>query len=107
MGVGILSGGVQTIWSYFQPRNGNPLVLLFFFSVVVMWGITLYWTFMLDGAEKVEKFHLFYFQGFGTNKQMTAGRFKFTTVAATIAGIIAIIIMFTQSSFVSPVDMFK
>jgi hypothetical protein len=51
MGIGILFGGVQSIFSYFRPRDGNPFVLAWFGVVVGLWIVGFYWVFARRGAE--------------------------------------------------------
>ena len=36
MGLGILFGGVPTIFHYFNPRNG-PVVLIWYGTVIALW----------------------------------------------------------------------
>ncbi len=50
MGLGILFGGVPTIWHYLNPRNG-PVVLIWYGTVVVLWVASIYWVFFRRGAE--------------------------------------------------------
>ena len=50
MGLGILFGGVPTIWHYFNPRNG-PMVLLWYGTVIALWIAGAYWIFLRHGAE--------------------------------------------------------
>ncbi len=50
MGLGILVGGVPTIWHFFNARNG-PFVLAWYVSVVVLWVLSVYWLFFRGGAE--------------------------------------------------------
>jgi len=50
MGLGILFGGVPTIWHYLNPRNG-PVVLIWYGTVVTLWVASIYWLFFRRGAE--------------------------------------------------------
>lgn len=50
MGLGILVGGVPTVWHYFNPRNG-PAVLIWYITVVALWVASFYWLFFRHGAE--------------------------------------------------------
>lgn len=50
MGVGIVFGGVPSVFHYFNPRNG-PFVIAFWLTVVTLWIATFYWLFFRDGAE--------------------------------------------------------
>jgi hypothetical protein len=51
MGIGILFGGVHSVFSYFRPRDGNPYVLAWFGVVVALWLLSFYWLFARRGAE--------------------------------------------------------
>lgn len=51
MGVGILFGGVHSVFSYLRPRDGNPFVLAWFGVVVALWLLGFYWLFARRGAE--------------------------------------------------------
>jgi hypothetical protein len=50
MGIGILFGGVPSVFDYFNPRNG-PFVVAWYVSVVALWVATAYWIFLRGGAE--------------------------------------------------------
>ena len=50
MGVGRVAGGVAPT-AYFRPRDGNPFVLAFFASVVLLWIAGVYWICFRGGAE--------------------------------------------------------
>ena len=51
MGIGILFGGVPSVFSYFRPGDGNPFVLAWFGVVVALWLLGFYWLFARRGAE--------------------------------------------------------
>ena len=50
MGIGIVFGGVPTVFYYFNPRNG-PVVVTWFVTVVALWIVSVYWFFFQHGAE--------------------------------------------------------
>ena len=52
MGAGILSGSVENVPSYFNPKNG-AFVILFYASIVVLWIASIYWVFFKNGVEKL------------------------------------------------------
>ncbi len=57
MGVGCTLGGVPSVWYYFRPKDGNPYVLAFFGSLVVIhWIIGTIWLFFKGGAEMLVKY---------------------------------------------------
>ena len=51
MGIGIVFGGVQSVFSYFSPREANPFVLAWFGTLIVLWLLGFYWLFARRGAE--------------------------------------------------------
>jgi len=51
MGIGILGGGVHSVFDYFYPRSGNPYVLAFHVTVFVLWALMIYWIYFGGGAE--------------------------------------------------------
>jgi hypothetical protein len=51
MGLGIVSGIVPGIFSYLRPRDGNPLVLAWFATVVGVLLLGFRWIFAQGGAE--------------------------------------------------------
>ena len=55
LGIGTLIGSVHTIFEVFRPRDGNPFVLAFLGSAVLMWLLGTYWIFLRGGAEMLIK----------------------------------------------------
>jgi hypothetical protein len=53
MGAGILSGGVPSIFHYFNPSYPSPFVAAFFGSIFLLWVAGTYWLFALGGAEQL------------------------------------------------------
>jgi hypothetical protein len=51
MGAGILVGGTRGVSDYFDPRSGNPYVLAFHVTIIVLWALTIYWVYLAGGAE--------------------------------------------------------
>ena len=45
MGIRIEFGGVRSIFSYLNPRRGNPFVLTWFGLVIALWILGFYWLF--------------------------------------------------------------
>lgn len=50
MGIGILFGGVQNVFSYFHPQNPNPFIRAWYVCIVGMWLLGFYWLFARRGA---------------------------------------------------------
>jgi hypothetical protein len=55
MGIGILFGGVPSIFHYFNPRNG-PMVVAWYATIVALWIASVYWLFFRQGAETLIEF---------------------------------------------------
>jgi hypothetical protein len=53
MGLGCLFGGVPSVFHYVRPRDGNPFVLAFFASGLLIMGLGTYWLFSRGGAEMI------------------------------------------------------
>jgi hypothetical protein len=51
MGIGILFGGVPSVFSYFNPSTGNPYVLAWHAVVIGMWILGVIWIFFRGGAQ--------------------------------------------------------
>ena len=43
MGFGCAFGGVPSVWHYFNPKDGNPYVLAFYGSVLLIWILGTRW----------------------------------------------------------------
>lgn len=56
MGIGCTIGGVPDVLSYFKLREGNPHVLAFFASVILIRLQAAYWLFFRKGAEKLVRY---------------------------------------------------
>jgi hypothetical protein len=51
MGVGILFGGLPSVFAYFSPAGGNPFVLAWHATLVALWIAGIVWLFFRDGAQ--------------------------------------------------------
>ena len=56
MGIGILFGGVPSVYSFFRPRDGNIFVLAFHATVVILWMLSIWWFYFNGGAEFLIKY---------------------------------------------------
>ncbi len=86
VGMGIISGSVPNIWSYFRPRDMNPFVLVFFGSVIIHWFFDVYWTFN-GGAEKITEHELLRFDFFGKRIKLSPEQFKIVLIMAILGGL--------------------
>lgn len=55
MGVGIISGQVNSVFDFIKPGNGNSYVLFWYFSILVLLIYFLNWIFLEKGAETLAK----------------------------------------------------
>lgn len=51
MGIGILVGGTQSVFEYFDPRAGNVYVLAFHVMIFIEWALAVLWIYFAGGAE--------------------------------------------------------
>lgn len=51
MGLGIILGGTRSVFDYFDPRSGNPYVIAFHITGLVLWALTVFWVYIVGGAE--------------------------------------------------------
>lgn len=50
MGIGTTIGGIPTLFHFFRLRDGNPYVIAYHFTIVVIWILTVIWIYFKDGA---------------------------------------------------------
>jgi hypothetical protein len=55
MGIGTVLGGVPSFIEFFQPRNGNPFVLLFWLTITLLLIVGIWWVYFREGAEFLAK----------------------------------------------------
>lgn len=55
MGIGCMIGGVPTVMHYFRPQDGDPYVLAWFASMLLLSIAGTYWLLLGDGAEMLVK----------------------------------------------------
>ncbi len=56
MGIGMTFGKIPYIWYYFKPKDGNPFVISWYISVILLWVLGSYWIFFKNGAETIVKY---------------------------------------------------
>jgi hypothetical protein len=89
MGIGILVGGASSVSDYFNPRAGNPFVLAFHLSVVVLWLLSIVWIYFRGGAE-------FLVAHPGVVNIKSALALKFLFALMLLGGVFALIIMWSE-----------
>ena len=55
MGIGIVFGGVPTMFHFFRPQDGNPFVLAFFATSFMLWILGVYWVYFRGGAQTLAR----------------------------------------------------
>src|SRR5690606_38784976 len=55
MMIGTLSGVTESIFDYLNPKSMNLMVLVFHFSLIVLWVLSVRWIYFKKGAEFIEK----------------------------------------------------
>jgi len=92
MGIGIVYGGIPTVFHFFRPQDGNPFVLAFFCSIFLIWVLGTVWLFFRNGAET-----LINHPGFLRGNPKNPAMIKAVWVIGLAGGILAVIMMYTQN----------
>lgn len=93
MGIGCEMGGVPTILHFFRPRDGDPFVLAWFASVIVLWVLSLWWIFFRAGAEMLAE-HRGLFGRNAAHFFSSPSGVKLTVVLGIACGVLAFVWMF-------------
>lgn len=91
MGFGILFGGVPSIFHYFRPQDGNPLVVAFIISIFLIWILGTYWLFLKNGAEILIKHPGLFNYNFSSPIML-----KLFWIFCLAGGIAGVVMMFTM-----------
>lgn len=92
MGVGCTVGGVPSVWKYFDPKGSNPNVIAFYASVLLVWILGSYWILLRDGATELANH-----PGLFNYDIKSPTVIKLLWIACVLAGIFAVIMMYTQT----------
>lgn len=95
IGIGNTFGFTESVFDYFQPSKMNPMVLLFHFSIIVIWILLIRFIFLKDGAKFLENHPgIIRVNSFGNvNDHPSENTIKLITIVGIIGGIIAISMM--------------
>ncbi|HOO56920.1 MAG TPA: hypothetical protein PLN69_08860 [bacterium] len=55
MGIGVVAGKVDSLFCFFRPQDGNPYVIAFIASLILVWILGTIWLFFRDGANMIIK----------------------------------------------------
>ncbi len=73
MAIGDLSGMTKGILDYFNPKSLNPIVLIFHFSIIVIWILGVHWIYFRKGADFLAQHPgLILFRGPGIYRDITS-----------------------------------
>ena len=96
MGIGCTIGGVPTVFHYFRPRDGNPFVLAWWGSVLILYILSIYWMFFCKGAEKLAKYRMISYSSFRNAGYISSPKMvKLALLLCLTGGLIAAIMMWT------------
>lgn len=94
MMIGNLSGMTQNTFDYFNPKAMNPMVLIFHFSIIVLWVLSVRWIYFKNGAEFIESHPgLLQRSSFRGNTNVTAKQIKLFFPLILFGGIVGMIMM--------------
>lgn len=97
MMIGNLSGITQNTFEYFIPKAMNPMVLLFHFSIIALWMLSVRWIYFKNGAEFIETHPgLFQKSSFSGNTNLTAKQVKLFFPLMLLGGIAGMIMMWVM-----------
>ena len=97
MGIGMLSGLTKNIFEFFNPREMNPIVIVFFLVIIVEWILSVKWIFFNGGAEKLVKHPGMFTQTEKGNEKFETMKVKLLCVAGIIGGIVGIVMMWKMN----------
>ena len=96
MAIGMLSGITERMDEFFNPKEMNPIVILFFISIIGIWIIGTYWIFFKKGAEKLVAHPGFITKTEKGNEKFETMKIKLLWIAGILGGIFGIYMMFNQ-----------
>ena len=92
--IGNISGMTHSTFDYFNPRSMNPIVLIFHFSIIVLWILSVRWIYFRNGAEFIETHPgLFMESPFSGNTNLTSTQIKLFFPLVLLSGIVGMIMM--------------
>ncbi len=94
MMIGNLSGITQNTFDYFNPKTMNPMVLVFHFSIIVLWILSVKWIYFNNGAEFIETHPgLLKKSSLSGHTNITAKQIKLFFPLMLLGGIIGMVMM--------------
>ena len=94
MMIGNLSGITNNTFEYFNPKAMNPMVLIFHFSIIVLWILSVRWIYFKNGAKFIESHPgLLQKSKFNGNTNVTAKQIKLFFPLMLLGGIAGMVMM--------------
>lgn len=90
MGLGSLVGGVPSVFEFFQPSLGNPWVILWHITLILLWIAGFVWLFVGTGAQFLVNHPAFF-----NFKPTSAWQIRLWYLACVAGGVLAEILMWT------------
>jgi len=97
MGIGMITGLTKSMDEFFNPRLGNPIVIVFFLAIIVEWILGSRWIFFQGGAEKLVKHPGMFTQTEKGNEKFELMKIKLLWIAGMIGGIFGLYMMWKMN----------
>lgn len=96
MGVGMVTGTTQDMFEFFNPRQRNPIVIIFFLSIITLWIRGSYWIYFNGGAEKLVNHPGMFTQTEKGNEKFEIMKVKLMWGLGILGGIFGFIMMWNM-----------
>jgi hypothetical protein len=96
MGIGMLTGMTESMFEFFNPSQMNPIVIVFFLSIIFLWIIGSYWLYFSGGAEKLVDHPGMITQTEKGNEKFEIMKVKLVWGLGILGGIFGIYMMYNQ-----------
>jgi hypothetical protein len=97
MGAGMLTGMTKTMDEFFNPRQLNPVVTIFFLSIFFLWTIGSYWIYFKGGAEKLVNHPGMITQTKKGNEKFEIMKVKLLWALGILSGIVGVTMMWNMN----------
>jgi hypothetical protein len=97
MGIGMLTGLTKSMDDFFNPRLGNPIVIVFFLVIIVEWILGSRWIFFQDGAEKLVKHPGMFTQTEKGNEKFEIMKIKLMWIVGMIGCVVGFYMMWKMN----------
>lgn len=97
MGVGMATGMTQNMFEFFNPRQFNPIVTIFFLSIIMLWTLGSYWIYFNRGAEKLVNHPGMFTQTEKGNEKFEIMKVKLSWGLGILGGVVSFITMWNMN----------